>query len=154
MDGLWIIIIALVGATISMSKKGQNKPFSEPGELDEHEPSSEDIKRQLREILRKDAVYELPADKPSTTQVKPATTIAPSQGSKAKYTTTSKSSTTTQTTGLNHIETQKNKPSNQPIQVENTDKQGSSEIDRIIGEFDMEKAVIYSEILRPKYEEY
>ncbi len=29
-----------------------------------------------------------------------------------------------------------------------------SELERIIEEFDMERAVIYSEILKPKYEEY
>lgn len=32
--------------------------------------------------------------------------------------------------------------------------QDNSELERIIGEFDMERAVIYSEILKPKYEEY
>lgn len=35
-----------------------------------------------------------------------------------------------------------------------TKHHGDNELERIIEEFDMERAVIYSEILKPKYEEY
>lgn len=38
--------------------------------------------------------------------------------------------------------------------VNTTKHHGDNELERIIEEFDMERAVIYSEILKPKYEEY
>ena len=148
MDNIWIFIV-IIGAVISLAQKNQKKTITESDNAPQPNPR-EDWERQLREILS-EGKPQLPAQaKPANKPIKRIHTpeyrqSAPIQ-SKRVVTPSPKSKTTIP----QPINTQKD---NKPQEVQNK-PEGEINIERIIDDFSMEKAVIYAEILKPKYEEY
>ena len=176
MNSLWIIIL-IAGAVISIAQKNQQRQRNVgPNDDPTLDPQAE-WERRLREILGDSTPpkSEAPEAMPTTTaqqtkQVEPLERPAkPSQTQPATtITRTSAHSSTIQNTNYTA------KPSFSSISAQNSAKAATNkankatqsnpikegditteniEISRIIDDFTMEKAVIYSEILRPKFEE-
>lgn len=130
MDLLWLFII-IFGVVVSIGQKSQKKAPSEgevtADELDPHQ----DLERRIRELLQE----EKSVTKPAASVAKPVTTKNAEQ---AKDGRTQSRIVTKNTTTERERE--------QPKEAE--------ELDQIVNDFSIEKAVIYAEILKPKYEEY
>jgi hypothetical protein len=130
MDLLWLFII-IFGVVVSIGQKSQKKVPSEgevaADELDPHQ----DLERRIRELLQE----EKSVTKPAASVAKPVITKTAEQ---AKDGRTQSRIVTKNTTTEQERE--------QPKETE--------ELDQIVNDFSIEKAVIYAEILKPKYEEY
>jgi hypothetical protein len=130
MDLLWLFII-IFGVVVSIGQKSQKKAPSEgevaADELDPHQ----DLERRIRELLQE----EKSATKPAASVAKPVTTKTAEQAKDGR--TQSRIVTKNTTT-----EQKREQPKE------------SEELDQIVNDFSIEKAVIYAEILKPKYEEY
>ena len=130
MDLLWLFII-IFGVVVSIGQKSQKKAPSEgevaADELDPHQ----DLERRIRELLQE----EKSATKPAASVAKPVTTKTAEQakGGRTQSRIVTKNTTTEQ---------------------EREQPKESEELDQIVNDFSIEKAVIYAEILKPKYEEY
>lgn len=130
MDLLWLFII-IFGVVVSIGQKSQKKASSE-GEVaaDELNPH-QDLERRIRELLQEEKSVTKPAASASTQ-------VATEVSKRAKV-----------ATKQSRVAT-KNASAERPIeQPKETD-----ELDQIVNDFSIEKAVIYAEILKPKYEEY
>lgn len=151
MDNFWIFIV-IIGAVISLAQKSPKKASSSD-DTPTADPQQE-LERQIRELLG-----EKPASKPTPTEQKrvemptpiptpiitpknrvdTATSITkPKHQSKIGMAATAKAAT--------HTNKAKSKTA--------ADDEPNEIIEQIIDDFSMEKAVIYAEILKPKYEEY
>ena len=138
MDNFWIFIV-IIGAVISLAQKSPKKASSSD-DSPTADPQQE-LERQIRELLG-----ETPAPTPIPTpiitpknRVDTATSITkPKQQSKIGMAATAKAATHT------------NKATNKSATGDETNEI----IGQIVDDFTMEKAVIYAEILKPKYEEY
>lgn len=130
MDLLWLFII-IFGVVVSIGQKSQKKAPSEgevaADELDPHQ----DLERRIRELLQE----EKSVTKPTTSVSKPVTTKTAEQAKDGR--TQSRIVTKNTTT-----------------EQEREQPKESEELDQIVNDFSIEKAVIYAEILKPKYEEY
>ena len=130
MDLLWLFII-IFGVVVSIGQKSQKKASSEgevaADELDPHQ----DLERRIRELLQE----EKSVTKPAASVAKPVTTKTAEQAKDGR--TQSRIVTKNTTT-----EREREQPKE------------SEELDQIVNDFSIEKAVIYAEILKPKYEEY
>lgn len=130
MDLLWLFII-IFGVVVSIGQKSQKKAPSEgevaADELDPHQ----DLERRIRELLQE----EKSVTKPAASVVKPVTTKTAEQAKEGR--TQSRIVTKNTTT-----------------EQEREQPKESEELDQIVNDFSIEKAVIYAEILKPKYEEY
>ena len=170
MSNLWIIIL-IAGAVISFAQKNQQKQKNVGPSNDPTLDPQAEWERRLREILGDNTPQksEAPEAMPTTTaqqtkqvepierpakpsQTQPATTVARTSAHSSTIQNTSFSSISAQNsakaaTNKANKATQSNPIKEGDITAEN------SEINRIIDDFTMEKAVIYSEILRPKFEE-
>ena len=130
MDLLWLFII-IFGVVVSIGQKSQKKAPSEgevaADELDPHQ----DLERRIRELLQE----EKSVTKPAASVSKPVTTKTAEQAKdgRAQSRIVTKNTTTEQ---------------------EREQPKESEELDQIVNDFSIEKAVIYAEILKPKYEEY
>ena len=130
MDLLWLFII-IFGVVVSIGQKSQKKAPSEgevaADELDPHQ----DLERRIRELLQE----EKGATKPAASVAKPVTTKTAEQvkDGRTQSRIVTKNTTTEQ---------------------EREQPKESEELDQIVNDFSIEKAVIYAEILKPKYEEY
>ena len=162
MDNFWVIPLLIFGIIVSISQKASRNttPEGEEGEA-VPTPEQEDIERRIREILegkttstQKTTPTPTPSARPTPTAMATHTLkqttphasrqeISPRKATTTKAkTSTAKSTTKTSSTG---------KHTTDPI------KQGDiqrGEIGRIIDDFSIEKATIYAEIMKPKYEEY
>ena len=157
MDNIWIFLV-IIGAVISIAQKNQQKQRG--GELSEQptpDPQAE-LERRMREIFgeskrvepateNKSAPATIPAPKPVDNQPKPMSTISRTSASNK------------QTKGYNIAAANKtiNRVASQQKQanpIKDSDITVKSEIDEIIDGFTMEKALIYSEIIRPKFDEF
>ena len=148
MDNFWIFIV-IIGAVISLAQKNQKKTITESDNAPQPNPR-EDWERQLREILSEGKPQPTAQAKPANKPIKRIHTpeyrqSAPIQ-SKRVVTPSPKSKTTIQ----QPINVKKD---NKPQEMQ-TKPEGEINIEGIIDDFSMEKAVIYAEILKPKYEEY
>ena len=146
MDNIWIFIV-IIGAVISFAQKNQKKPMTESDDVPQPNPQ-EEWERQLREILGEKPQTPA-APKPASQSIERDITpeykqpahihskriVAPLPKSKAAI--------------QQPINAKKEKA--QEVQVKH---EGEVNIESIIDDFSMEKAVIYAEILKPKYEEY
>jgi hypothetical protein len=151
MDNFWIFIV-IIGAVISLAQKSPKKASSSD-DTPTTDPQQE-LERQIRELLgEKPASKPVPAEQKRAEMPTPiptpiitpknrvdtATSITkPKHQSKIETVTTAKVATTT------------NKAKSKAA----TDDEPNEIIGQIIDDFTMEKAVIYAEILKPKYEEY
>jgi hypothetical protein len=130
MDLLWLFII-IFGVVVSIGQKSQKKAPSEgevaADELDPHQ----DLERRIRELLQE----EKSATKPAASVAKPVTTKTAEQAKEGR----TQSRIVTKNTTTEQVREQPKE---------------SEELDQIVNDFSIEKAVIYAEILKPKYEEY
>ena len=130
MDLLWLFIL-IFGVVVSIGQKSQKKAPAEgetvPEELDPHQ----EFERRIRELLQEDK----PAVKPAASTTKQVATMATKRVKVEK--------TQSRVAAKNvSAERQKELPKE------------TDELDQIVNDFSIEKAVIYVEILKPKYEEY
>lgn len=167
MDNFWIFII-IIGAVMSLAQKGQKKPAEEVDDTPQPADPHKEFERRIREILNEQKFDSTPAqnkaESPARHTTAPASrpTLSPrpepmlQSASRPKSTAAKYSHRPAgnqellyknKTASLSHQTT-----STQPASRQNNDE--SREIDKIIDDFTMEKAVIYAEILKPKYEEY
>lgn len=130
MDLLWLFIL-IFGVVVSIGQKSQKKAPAEgetvPEELDPHQ----EFERRIRELLQENK----PAAKPAASTTEQVATMATERVKVEK----TQSRVATKNVSA---ERQKELPKE------------ADELDQIVNDFSIEKAVIYAEILKPKYEEY
>lgn len=153
MDNFWIFTV-IIGAVISLAQKSPKKASSSD-DIPTADPQQE-LERQIRELLG-----EKPASKPAPVEQKRVETPAPMpiptpviiKNNRVDNTTTSthtqqqskiKAAATTKAATHTNKATNKSTADDEPNEI----------IGQIVDDFTMEKAVIYAEILKPKYEEY
>ena len=173
MNSLWIIIL-IAGAVISIAQKNQQRQRNVgPNDDPTLDPQAE-LERRMREIFG-----EITPSESETADAIPTTTAQQTEQMERPLNPQQAQPTTTATRTNTHSSTiqQPNyttKPSFGSISAQNSAKATNSkanktmqsdpikdgditaqnsEINKIIDDFTMEKAVIYSEILRPKFEE-
>ena len=153
MDNFWIFIV-IIGAVISLAQKSPKKASSSD-DTPTADPQQE-LERQIRELIG-----EKPASKPAPAEQKRVETPAPTPIPTPVITPKNRVDTATNITKPKHqskietlatakVATTTNKATNKST----TDDEPNEIIGQIIDDFTMEKAVIYAEILKPKYEEY
>ena len=162
MDTFWVIPLLIFGAIVSIGQKASKNatPKGEEGDAIPT-PEQEDIERRIREILEGKAEPTKRQNTTPTPSARPAHMDIASQAPKQASTSLSpknysprKASIVMQAKSAATSHAKKNsasKSATDPI------KQGEikhSEIGRIIDDFSVEKATIYAEIMKPKYEEY
>ena len=144
MDNIWIFIV-IIGAVISLAQKNQKKPMTESENAPQPNPQ-EEWERQLREILGdrpQMPAAPKPASQPIDRSVAPEyKQPAPAQSKRVAMPSPKNKTAIQQPTNANKGNEAQSK-SDSDINIE-----------KIIDDFSMEKAVIYAEILKPKYEEY
>ena len=144
MDNIWIFIV-IIGAVISLAQKNQKKPMTESENAPQPNPQ-EEWERQLREILGERPQMPAapkPASQPIDRSVAPEyKQPAPAQSKRVAMPSPKNKTAIQQPTNANKGNEAQSK-SDSDINIE-----------KIIDDFSMEKAVIYAEILKPKYEEY
>ena len=153
MDNFWIFIV-IIGAVISLAQKSPQKASSSD-DTPTADPQQE-LERQIRELLG-----EKPASKPAPAEQKRVETPAPMpiptpviiKNNRVDNTTTSthiQEQSKIKTVATAKVATPTNKAKGKAA----ADDEPNEIIGQIIDDFTMEKAVIYAEILKPKYEEY
>lgn len=173
MDNIWIFLV-IIGAVISFAQKNQSKRQGsdeayEGNEGEETVNPHEMLERRVRELLGEDS----PKSNPMPTH-KPArsadTTTSSQQGanrptlrtSVARPTMTTKQQTVKSATSTPQYRSQAkrtqaiasdgNIASQKAVSAQT--RGHNEQIGQIIDDFSMQKAVIYSEILKPKFEEF
>ena len=125
------MFIIIFGVVVSIGQKSQKKAPSEgevaADELDPHQ----DLERRIRELLQE----EKSVTKPAASTTKQVATMAIERAKVEK----TQSRVATKNMGAPRAKEQPKE---------------SEELDQIVNDFSIEKAVIYAEILKPKYEEY
>jgi hypothetical protein len=155
MDNFWIFIV-IIGAVISLAQKSPKKASSSD-DTPTADPQQE-LERQIRELLG-----EKPANKPAPAEQKRVETPAPAPTPIPTPIITPKNRVDTATSitepqqqskikaaATAKVATHTNKATNKST----ADDEPNEIIGQIVDDFTMEKAVIYAEILKPKYEEY
>lgn len=155
MDNLWLYII-IFGAIISFAQKGskqQNAPDNtEPG------PVAEDWEKRLRELLGESKAEteqpegSVPTPQQSHSSTAPVATPVPERPMQHIAHSANRYTASTKPKFKANEGVKPPKQSSNP-QVQHIEEQ-SGNMESILGDFSMEKAVIYAEILKPKYEEY
>lgn len=174
MDNIWIFLV-IIGAIFSFAQKNQSKRQQGSDEADEGRKGEETVnphemlERRVRELLGEDS----PKSNPMPTH-KPArsadTTTSSQQGanrptlrtSVARPTMTTKQQTAKSATSMPQYRSQTkqaqaiasdgNIASQKAVSAQT--RGHNEQIGQIIDDFSMQKAVIYSEILKPKFEEF
>lgn len=180
MDNIWIVLL-IVGAVISLTQKSQKRrPQQEP---EDEEPARE-LCKQFEEMFGRREEYpaaprptatpmapkaapekmtaQQPAAAPATTASgHPKQKRAPLQSTAAAE---KASHATPHRKEGAQPKARRQQPNEQtPLTVQQnrkmapaaaTAQHGNNDLEKILEEFDMERAVIYSEILKPKFEEY
>ncbi len=146
MDSFWIYLI--IGGIILLAPKGKNRNKKSDSKLPngENQEPQNDLEQQLRELFgEKETEHQAPSNSTITRPVQHGTTIAtPFSAKPAKSSNTAKKHSAIQPA------TKEPTPNPRP---EVSQAGPNSQIEGIIEDFSMEKAVIYSEILKPKWEE-
>lgn len=174
MDNIWIFLV-IIGAIFSFAQKNQGKRQQGSDEAYEGHEGEETVnphemlERRVRELLGE----ETPKSNPMPTH-KPArsadTTTSSQQGANrptlrtsiARPTMTTKQHTAKSATSMPQYRSQTKRTqaiamdvNTIPQKAVSAQQKGRNEqIGQIIDDFSMEKAVIYSEILKPKFEEF
>lgn len=148
MDTLLFIAIVGIASIIKIFRAAaqkEEKPTNAPTPQER-----EDIERRIREILGQPSVQIAPTQT-ATTSKPSKSRVVTAQSGQAKH----KSSVTYKATTTNKTDSFK---AEQPQQAANTSttspSPAKSEIEGIMEDFSLERAVIYSEILEPKFKEY
>lgn len=162
MDNFWLILL-IFGAISIFSRKNEKQSHApeadaEGGNQGEHIPT--EWERRIRELLGEENSSNVPQSTPSTAtqpinsskRVHTPATIKRKEVNNtsqlAQNRATTGKSAMTQTT-INRQKTH----STIPDKIKEGEIGSKGEIETILEDFSMEKAVIYSEILKPKYEE-
>ncbi len=171
MDNFWIFLV-IIGAIFSFAQKNQSKRQQGSDEADEGRKGKETVnphemlERRVRELLGE----ETPQSNPMPTH-KPArsadTTTSSQQGANRPMPRTSVSRPTITTKQQQTAKSAISMPQTKRTQAMASDGNIASQkavsaqtrghndqIGQIIDDFSMQKAVIYSEILKPKFEEF
>ena len=153
MDNFWIFIV-IIGAAISLAQKSPKKASSSD-DIPTADPQQE-LERQIRELLG-----EKPASKPAPAERKRVETPAPTPIPTPVITPKNRVDTATSITKPKQqskigiaATTKAATPTNKAKSKAAADDEPNEIIGQIVDDFSMEKAVIYAEILKPKYEEY
>ena len=166
MDNFWIFIV-IIGAVISLAQKGQKQAPAESDDTTQPNPQQE-WERRLREIINEQKGSTHPQDRKGTTPTQrpqtphlPRPTVTPTpkrtdnSGERvATLATTPKRRIYAPKQESFNTPTNNHKPTTSESNKMLDAKEEGSNIDAILDDFSMEKAVIYAEILKPKYEEY
>lgn len=157
LDNIWIFVV-IIGAVISIAQKNQQKQKNaESGEEPSLDPQAE-LERRMREIFGESKRVEPVAEnKPTPAPAQPTNTP-----NKPAYTQLKTTSAQSQAKSANrHTNSTMRKAASElanTAKMQDPIKRGEitskkSDIDEIIEDFTMEKALIYSEVIRPKFEE-
>ena len=162
MDNFWLILL-IFGAISIFSRKNEKRSHApeadaEGGNQGEHIPT--EWERRIRELLGEENSSNVPQSTPSTaTQpINPSKRVhTPTTIKRKEVDNTSQLAQNRATTGksamtLTTVNRQKTH-STIPDKIKEGEIGSKGEIETILEDFSMEKAVIYSEILKPKYEE-
>ena len=153
MDNIWIYIF-IIGIVVSFAQKNKKKRVEQQSDSPEVDPRQE-WERQIRELLGEPKqVQTQPEVEPEVRPVVTPQNIAPkSAASPAKYAKFDNNSHATTNGKANYKTAAKtaNRPSVEAVTSEDAPNEN---IEKILDDFSMEKAVIFAEILKPKYEEY
>ena len=130
MDLLWLFIL-IFGVVVSIGQKSQKKAPAEGETASEELDPHQEFERRIRELLQE--------DKPSVKPVASASTQV-----------------ATMATERVKVEKTQSRVANKNMGAQRAKEQPkeADELDQIVNDFSIEKAVIYAEILKPKYEEY
>ena len=162
MDNLWIILL-LVGVITTFSRKNEKQSHApeadaEGGNQGEHIPT--EWERRIRELLGEENSSNVPQSTPSTaTQpINPSKRVhTPTTIKRKEVNNTSQMAQNRATTGKSAMTQTAVNRQKTHFTITDKIKEGEigskGEIETILEDFSMEKAVIYSEILKPKYEE-
>lgn len=162
MDNFWLILL-IFGAISIFSRKNEKQSRTpeadaEGGNQGEHIPT--EWERRIRELLGEENSSNVPQSTPSTaTQpINPSKTVhTPTTIKRKEVNNTSQLAQNRATTGKSAMtQTTVNRQkahSTIPDKIKEGEIGSKGEIETILEDFSMEKAVIYSEILKPKYEE-
>ena len=167
MDNIWIFLV-IIGAIFSFAQKNQSKRQGSdaPNEGNNNEgpvTPHEMMERRLHELLGEEQTKRVPTPASAPTSTTPTARqgkIKPIHGTLDSRPTvaTSQQNKATQTLSVAQYKAQQekttnNKPSSPNIKPAHAST-NNGQIGQIIDDFSMEKAVIYSEILKPKFEEF
>ena len=166
MDNFWIFIV-IIGAVISLAQKGQKQAPAESDDTTQPNPQQE-WERRIREIINEQKGSTHPQDRKGTTPTQrpqtphlPRPTVTPTpkrtdnSGERvATLATTPKRRIYAPKQESFNTPTNNHKPTTSESNKMLDAKEEGSNIDAILDDFSMEKAVIYAEILKPKYEGY
>lgn len=138
MSEFWIFL-AIAGVIISFARKEDQarKRRGKTGQGMPQENPQEELERQLRELFGEET--------PTAPKPKPAEFTTPTE---VKYTLSKPKPIAAVNTLKENVSASKENKSKSSNTTEST------QIDDMIKDFTMEKAVIYSEILKPKFDEY
>ena len=174
MDNIWIFLV-IIGAIFSFAQKNQGKRQQGSDEADEGRKGEETVnphemlERRVRELLGEETPKSnpMPPHKPArsadtttssqqdTNRPMPRTSV--SRPTMTTTQQTAKSATSTpqyrsQTKRTQAIASDGNIASQKAVSAQT--RGHNEQIGQIIDDFSMQKAVIYSEILKPKFEEF
>ena len=174
MDNIWIFLV-IIGAIFSFAQKNQGKRQQGSDEADEGRKGEETVnphemlERRVRELLGEDSPKSnpMPTYKPtrnaeSATSSQQGANRPTLRTSVARPTMTTKQQTAKSAATMPQYRSQP-KPAQAialdgnttPQKAVSAQTRGHNEqIGQIIDDFSMQKAVIYSEILKPKFEEF
>lgn len=171
MDNIWIFLV-IIGAIFSFAQKNQSKRQGSDAPTEDNNSEGpvtphEMMERRLRELLGEEQTKRVPTPASAPTSTTPTARqgkIKPIHGTLDSRPTiaTSQQNKATQTLSVAQYKAQQaktanNKANNKPSSPNIKPAQASTnngQIGQIIDDFSMEKAVIYSEILKPKFEEF
>ena len=137
MDNIWIFVV-IIGAAISLIQKVQQNKQNEGSESDNNEKQYTDAKKEFERQIRRILQGEDESIKPASRSVTPSPATA---------------TKTTPQVSLHRTKSQSSSIENKSA-ASTSSNPTSEKIEDILDDFSMEKAVIYSEILNPKYKEY
>lgn len=163
MDNLWIILL-LVGVVTTFSRKSEKRKATPQKDSDQQDAQTA-WERRIRELLGEEEGMTTPQSAPQSAPKEPVNSPKTASTVQSPLTDERKTINTPAKIAHQRVE-QKGKPAFNHTPVTSakanatiTDKikegeiGSNSEIGAILDEFTMEKAVIYSEILKPKFEE-
>ena len=162
MDNFWLILL-IFGAISIFSRKNEKQSHAPEADAEgenqgEHIPT--EWERRIRELLGEENSSNVPQSTPSTaTQpINPSKRVhTPTTIKRKEVNNTSQLAQNRATTGKSAMtQTTVNRQkvhSMTPDKIKEGEIGSKGEIETILEDFSMEKAVIYSEILKPKYEE-
>lgn len=169
MDNIWIFLI-IAGAIASFAQKGQNKRPQASGKQEDDEmktPQESPLERRLRELIENSEgrgstepfgpsqgdMHPSTDNTQPTRHVSPAQYVQPTQKRVAVNVSPQSNATNQLTEKRKQVKFTTNK-AHATNPIKESEIGSKSEIEAILDDFSMEKAVIYSEILKPKYEEF